>query len=152
MSIDKDQLRLLIANTLTQANLYSTDATELLMGTAAQESHLGTYIRQLGNGPARGIFQCEPATERDIWDNFLKYRASVKESIWMITEHKGWGPWLQWDLAYQILIARCHYLRKTGSIPSDLAGQAGYWKKHYNTYLGAGTVDEYIANYEKYCS
>jgi hypothetical protein len=25
---------------------------------------------------------------------------------------------------------------------------ASYWKEHYNTYLGAGTVEEYIENWQ----
>ena len=136
MSIDKTQLRDLIISVLTKANVYSGDATELLMGTAAQESHLGKYLYQKGNGPARGIFQCEPATERDIWTNYLKYREKKKEAIWIITEHAGWGPWLMYDLAYQILICRYHYLRCPGKIPSSIEGQARYWKQFYNTYKG----------------
>jgi hypothetical protein len=49
-------------------------------------------------------------------------------------------------------MARVHYLRRPEPIPTDLTGQAEYWKKWYNTYLGAGTVEEYIENYKKYVS
>jgi hypothetical protein len=45
--------------------LASLNAIQLLMGTAAQESHLGTYLKQI-NGPALGVFQMEPNTEIDI--------------------------------------------------------------------------------------
>ena len=42
-------------------------------GTAAVESRMGTYLRQIG-GPALGIWQVEPATHLDCWDNWLDYR------------------------------------------------------------------------------
>jgi len=47
-------------------------------------------------------------------------------------------------------MARIHYLRIADKIPSTLEGQAAYWKKYYNSEKGAGTVEEYIANYKKY--
>jgi len=150
MSINETQLQGLIIRVLKEAGLYSPEAVNLLMGTAAQESALGLFISQI-RGPAKGIFQCEPATEKDIWENFLKYRDSIRRSIWIITEHKGWGPWLEWDLAYQILICRCHYLRCPGAIPKTVEDQAWYWKKFYNTVAGAGTVQQYIENYRRYC-
>lgn len=40
---------------------WSQPAEDLVMGTAAQESRL-TYLRQLGGGPALGLWQMEPAT------------------------------------------------------------------------------------------
>lgn len=58
--MDKRQLRNLIRRVLIGIGGYSEEAENLLMGTAAQESALGEYIRQLGNGPALGIFQMEP--------------------------------------------------------------------------------------------
>ena len=41
--MNKDELRKLIAETITQMGYYSPQATELLLGTCAQESHLGKY-------------------------------------------------------------------------------------------------------------
>ena len=66
MSLDKTKLKNLITSVLKKADvaakgagrsssapkLYSEDAVELLLLTAAQESDLGTYTRQLGGGPA----------------------------------------------------------------------------------------------------
>ena len=46
----------------------SRAAENLILGTALQESNL-RYLRQLGDGPARGVYQMEPATHDDIWDN-----------------------------------------------------------------------------------
>lgn len=46
---------------LVTIDLYSDAAENLVMGTAAQESHLD-YVKQSGNGPALSLFQMEPAT------------------------------------------------------------------------------------------
>ena len=53
--------------------MYSPVAENLIMGTAAQESGF-TYIKQLGGGPALGMFQVEPATAEDILFRYLKIR------------------------------------------------------------------------------
>jgi len=149
MGINPKQLRSLIKNTLEGLNLYSPEAEELLMGTCAQESHLGTYINQI-NGPALGIFQMEPATEIDIWYNYVHFNEGLKKSLG--------GDWscpslrrLESDLAYQIVMARLHYRRVRGYLPKvdDLEGQARYWKQFYNTPKGKGTVEEYMKNYKE---
>ena len=65
MTINKHQLRDLISDTLHEIDAHSDAAVNLLMGTCAQESHLGTYIRQI-SGSALGIMQVEPATYQDV--------------------------------------------------------------------------------------
>jgi hypothetical protein len=47
-------------------------------------------------------------------------------------------------------MCRVHYLRCPGTIPAGLRAQAEYWKKYYNTPLGAGTVDGYVQAWEKF--
>lgn len=148
--MDVKQLKDLIQRVLADINMYSDDAVDQVLGTIAQESKMGFYIRQLGNGPARGIGQIEPATERDNWDNFIIYKPKLAERIKTITGRSGPGPWLEWDLAYNIIMIRIKYYRVPSSIPEDLAGKAAFWKKYYNSPLGAGTEQEYIANYKKY--
>jgi hypothetical protein len=71
-------LRTLIKNTLTPFNMYSAIAEELLMATCANESNLGQYRTQSGNGPARGIFQVEGNTFNDLFTNYLAYHPALK--------------------------------------------------------------------------
>ena len=150
--INKMQLKGLICRVLRDLGLYSDSAVNLLMGTAAQESRLGTYIHQLGGGPALGIFQMEPDTEKDIWINYISYRKPLEGRIADTTGRRGPGPWLELDLAYQIAMARIHYLRVPESLPDpdDIAALAQYWKLYYNTSLGDGSEDEFVANYNRY--
>ena len=153
MGIYKEHLRELIADTLNEIDLYSDDAVNLLMGTAAQESHLGKYLKQLKSGPALGIFQMEPNTYNDILDNYLKYKSALWEDVQdtcliqaLPKQHES----LIYNIKLAICMARIHYLRVTEPLPTDLSGYANYWKKYYNTYLGAGTTEEFIHNYKKY--
>lgn len=149
--MDKDQLRDLITRVLEEAGLYSESAVELLMLTAATESKLGYYIKQI-RGPALGIFQMEPRTHDDIWDNYLHYKQELTYIISDYTSTRGEHFDLESNLAYQILMSRIHYLRVPDPLPDadDVEGLAAYWKDHYNTYLGAGTVEKAIAMYNTY--
>lgn len=140
----------LITSVLKELNLYSGDAVNLLMGTAAQESHLGKYRKQLGGGPALGIFQMEPATFNDIVNNYLRYKpelASRIERVARISRFKAED--IENNDLLAICMARVHYLRVKEAIPSDLEGWARYWKRYYNTPLGKGTEEEFIANYKR---
>lgn len=149
----KNELQNLITETLLGINLYSDNALNLLLGTCAQESAFGKYRKQLGGGPALGIFQMEPATFRDICDNFLRYKPELISKIQKISQVDSFEPN---DLVNNdklaICFARIHYLRVKSSIPSDISGWAKYWKQHYNTRLGKGTEDEFIQNFKMFVS
>jgi hypothetical protein len=142
------QLRRLIKEVLEPINLYSKEAEELLMLTAAQESKLGTYIYQLGKGPARGIFQMEPHTEKDLFTHFISHRHNLNMSVaeYDTVDEDD----LSFNLAYQIVMARIHYLRVKEPLPNqnNIEAIAKYWKRYWNTYLGAGTIDEALHNYQ----
>ena len=147
--MDKKQLRDLIHRVLIDLDLYSEAAENLLMGTAAQESGLGEYIRQLGNGPALGIFQMEPATFKDIVQNCLQYKlAKLVMSVSGVNALRS--EYLAYNLALSICMCRIHYLRVSEKMPDNLTGWAKYWKEYYNTRLGKGIEEEFIRNFKKY--
>lgn len=149
--MDKKQLRDLIKRVLVALDLHSEAAENLLMGTAAQESGLGEYIRQLGGGPALGIFQMEPATFKDIVQNCLQYKPKLAKLVMSVSGVNALrSEYLEYNLALSICMCRVHYLRVLEGIPSNLTGWAKYWKEYYNTRLGKGTEEEFIRNFEKY--
>lgn len=154
MSIDAGQLRdLVIRPALQHVGLHSLAAEELVLGTACQESHCGKYLKQLGTGPALGIFQMEPATYRDLWANFLRYRQELSGKLIEISGHVMPAPEeMIWNLRFAASMCRVHYYRVKAPLPKagDLAAQADYWKRWFNTALGAGTRQEYIANWNRY--
>jgi hypothetical protein len=155
MPIHKHDLRNLIIETLRGIDLYSPSAVELLMGTAAQETHLGhAGLVQRGGGPARGIFQMEPITEKDLWDRIIKKRPGLESKIIKVCRVNGPSELhMVGNLVYQIIMARIKYWIVPKRLPnsSDLNGLAKYWKDYYNTYLGKGKSEEFIRNYKKYC-
>jgi len=153
MAFDKKQFQDLIQRTLQDLGMQSESAVNLLLGTAAQESQFGTYIRQIGGGPALGVFQMEPDTEIDIWDNYLRYRSELACIVTIISGQAAPSPIdLEANLSYQIAMARIYYRRIPEAFPraDDVAGLARYWKQYYNTRLGSGTKEEFVRNYAKY--
>ena len=141
---------------LRDAHLHSESAVNLILGTAAQESHMGTYFMQGGGGPAVGIFQMEPATHDDIWGNFLKYKPSTENYMVVLgalcSPYKHRAEIMFWNLRYAALMCRMHYYRKKEPLPEadDIRALGEYWKKHYNTVKGKGTVDEFVENYKRF--
>ena len=71
-------------------NYNSIEARFLLLCTAAIESDCGYYIKQV-NGPALGIWQIEPDTEHDIWENCdaLSYVDFSKLIERLVIDHKS---------------------------------------------------------------
>jgi len=157
MSFNPEQFRELIVNVLKYLEPeipYSDTAVELLMLTAATESNLGQYLRQV-RGPARGVFQMEPRTEQDIWNNYLVYNEMLKnkiEGLLFIYNHADKGfPDMIGNLPYQIAMARVYYWRVPHPLPnSNPVALATYWKQHYNTHLGAGTINKAKEKYKEY--
>jgi hypothetical protein len=145
------------------AKIPNTPAAQALMlGTALAESR-GIYLRQLGDGPALGLWQVEPATERDVWENWLKYRATALRAVSDVLglERAGAATLalrqlaLAANLHYSCIIARLVYYRAPESLPrvdstlSDMADAfAAYWKKHYNTHKGKGDPDAVAGYFE----
>lgn len=162
--MDASHLRAyVILPTLKALDLWSPAVETLLVGTAAHESAMGKYLHQI-KGPALGIYQIEPLTHFDVWANFLKYRTGLRDKVLgMVPQNMlrhdsatgvnyGAESMLITDLAYATVMARLVYLRAPAPMPAadDINGLAAYWKKFYNTPLGAGTENEFKAHYVEY--
>ena len=131
---------------------YSEGAVELVLGTAAQESRF-EYIAQLGGGPALGLWQMEPATHDDCWANYIAARPQLITTLGRVIAPWGGGAeQMAWNLIYAACMARLQYRRFPEPLPKaeDLDGIAALWKLRWNTMLGAGTVEEFKANYLKH--
>lgn len=146
---------------------WSPSAENLLLGTALVESNL-EYLRQMGDGPALGPYQMEPATHKSLWEDYLAYRPDLSKRILeAISAAPGTPPELHARLLprlvgdmtldriekvwwYATLLARCRYLWDRHPLPnSDNAlGLARYWKRVYNTHLGAGSVEKALPQFE----
>jgi len=151
----QDLVSFVISPTLRQLNAYSESACMLILCTAAQESRLGHNLHQI-NGPALGIYQVEPDTHADIYENFLLY---IKESNLMrcVKNLSRFEDYYQREnelitnLEYATAICRLVYYRHSEPLPEldDINGMAFYWKKYYNTVNGKGTVSKFLDSYER---
>lgn len=140
---------------LRHLNLWSLAAENLILGTAAVESNMGTYLRQLGGGPAMGIWQMEPATHADIWRNYLRYQPETAGKVAQLVPPLYWHEGDEVpvdaealiDLRYACAMARIHYRRVKAPLPgpTDWHGLEAYHKAHYNTVLGKTRPGEFIA-------
>lgn len=149
--IDPVQFReLIIRPVLKSMDKWSESAENLLLGTALQESGL-RYLKQLGGGPALGVFQMEPATHDDIWKNYITGRDDLGMSVMATIGGIKDVSRLIHDLAYATAMARVHYLRVSEPLPEahNIMDMAEYWKEYYNTPRGAGTPEDYVANFVK---
>ncbi|MBF0190796.1 MAG: hypothetical protein HQL99_06545 [Magnetococcales bacterium] len=136
---------------LTLLGMDSPAAESLLLGTAAQESGLGRYLRQVGGGPALGVFQMEPLTYRDLWTNFIAYHPEIVATLAGRWPSRPEPEAMTTDLLLAAVMCRLHYRRVRAPLPDagDLPGLARYWKNYYNTPQGAGTEAEFIHNWHR---
>ena len=131
---------------LNKMGMWSEAAGELVLGTAIVESNL-TYLQQHGEGPALGLWQVEPATHEDLYANYLNYRPEMMSSLMELRSPAlNMNENLATNLMYGAAVCRLCYYRKPDPLPEagDVEAQGAFWKKHYNTPLGAGTVPKYV--------
>lgn len=168
----KQLLEHVVRPVLKYAGWHSIEAEQQLMGTMSVESG-GEFIAQLNNGPARGLFQIEPNTHFDIYKNYLRFKndhleiaasflsddekSDLAYGFECLDDH-GYDENLKiactdianksltYNLAYQVIMCRIHYLRVPDALPpaGDIKAMAAYWKRHYNTPAGAGTEQKFI--------
>ncbi len=144
--LDPDHfLAYVVRPSLDSIGLWSPAAGRLLLGTAITESGL-TWLAQKGGGPARGVYQIDPATHDDIWANYLAYRDQLANRVSRLAGQRPRHEQLAWNLGYATAIARLVYYRRPEPLPpaDDLAGLARYWKAHFNTALGAGAPEDFL--------
>lgn len=131
---------------LVNIDLWSPAAEILLIGTALVESRL-TYIHQLG-GPALGLYQMEPDTHDDIWDNVLSYRGYLRDKVRLFGRN---APEMMYNLAYATIMCRLQYWRQSEGLPSvdSAIDLARYHKKYYNTFAGKTDVRESVKVFQE---
>lgn len=140
-------------------NYYSKESAFLLLCTAAIESDCGYYIKQI-NGPALGIWQMEPATHDDIWGNcdaiFSDSFASHIKDLTPNYIHSGDKDLTQSPM-YACAMARLKYSmdpnplpKLTGDNNADSRAFYDYYKRVYNTELGASTFDKWAVALKKH--
>lgn len=130
-------------------------ARTLMLGTIAQESDFALYNRQI-KGPALGICQVEPATEKWIRTDYLPRKPELQAMMNQFLPDERydtdewWQAQLEFNWHYCVYIARLKYWTIPQPLPQSLMGIAHYWDTHYNANPDYGTPGEFMDAYRKY--
>ncbi|QDP48175.1 MAG: hypothetical protein Unbinned6437contig1000_29 [Prokaryotic dsDNA virus sp.] len=131
-------------------NYESKESNFLSLCTAAIESNCGEYIKQI-NGPALGIWQMEPDTHDDIWNNCDAFRDSD-----FLTRIDSLIPVFTFESLidapiYACAMARLKYSMDPHPLPKlsgdkdlDCINFFEYYKRVYNTKFGASTYQKWV--------
>jgi len=158
--IDLEQMEDLIGRVLSPlgSSFTTKEAVMLVLATGLVESGY-KYLQQLNEGPARGFWQVEPDTAIDNCVNYIAYRPGLLNicskvtkipTLYWASESKEWGDILESNIAAGIVHCRMKYRRSPEPLPSTKLGYAKYWKKNYNTHKGAGKLEHFIKQWDKY--
>jgi hypothetical protein len=141
---------------LKVTDLWSQAAENLLVGTAMAESGL-RVLKQHGEGPALGPYQCEPAT----YDDCKRYlnlprNKNMKDAILSACFLGIFPPAeaLIWNLRLATLMARVKYWMIPEPLPSagDYIGLCSYHKFHYNSILGKADTQKNMKFFKDACA
>lgn len=139
-----------IVPVVAQLRLAQHGMEPLLLGTALVESDL-RFTRQEPAGPARGLYQMEPATHDAVlaklkWFSEDDYRSvvgflppGVEPSAEALSTNAPYATALA-----AVLYEAAHRYRKALPERCDVVGQAAYWKRFWNTPKGKGTPARYL--------
>jgi hypothetical protein len=128
----------------------SEHAVNLLIGTVFQESVFGdeTRLKQV-QGPALGIYQIEPATNQDTWDNYLAFREDRASWVRGLASQNcsDFDAELVTNLRYATAIARIKYWRSQFEWPEDAKDTYALgviWNDHYNANPVHGFPEDFV--------
>lgn len=132
-------LREVVRPALQLVGIWSDAREQIVLGTGACESAY-KYVKQIGDGPALGWFQCEPATHKDLLTNYVYPRKDLLHRLRMLCEGLERDGALIAFPQYAAAVCGIHYLRAKGALPAagDAQGMAEYHKSRYN---GPGKAD-----------
>ena len=124
-----------VTPTLRAIDLWSPAAERLVFLTAVHESGLRSLL-QRGGGPARGVYQVEPATMADVIERTqAKYPRLWSRAELFLAPAPSLDDQLVTNLAWATVICRLKYYLVPEPLPdaADRAALAAYWGKWYQT-------------------
>lgn len=136
-----------VVDTMASPGEDTESVKELMICTAAQETHLGTLKDKSVYKYGTGIMQLDPIGITDIrrrgnkWIEFCRNNYNIHFDR---VEHRE----LEASALFSVVAARIRYKVVPYPIPSTAEGLWEYYKKYYNSYAGAATREEYMKNRE----
>jgi len=156
MSVNSNQIKDLIKDICVQMGekYAKQEALDIVYATGLVESKY-EYIEQIGTGPAKSFWQVEPETAVDNCRNFISKRPELLQVCsdilgidpyyFIDAQPDDWDWILRTNIAAGILHCRIKYWRVPEPIEEGEEGLAKYWKQHYNTTEGAGTIEHFLS-------
>lgn len=132
-----------VADMINNLGIFPSDH-KFLCRVAWVESKYGEASGTYRPGYHGGIWQVDKIgyLETVIQQRLRKYWDEIKAKLGIDWANTEWED-LEKPL-YSGLAARLFLARISAPIPSDLPAQAHYWKTHYNTAAGKGTVQKFV--------
>lgn len=123
-------------------------AKEMIIETAIAESGLG-QIEDKTVAAGMGLTQFDELPFNDIKNRSMKLRSKILKDLKVDISLVEWNE-LRHNSFLALLFTRLHYWLKGDPIPRTIEERAAYWKLHYNTKLGKGTIEHYLEMNRKY--
>ncbi|MFY4767444.1 hypothetical protein ACOTV5_02300 [Aliarcobacter butzleri] len=139
-----DELAVEMANKICDCvghGKYET-AVEMIIETAVTETGLGR-IKDTTDAAGMGITQFDKIPFADVRDRCIKLKSKIEKELGVDITKVEWDD-LRYNIFLSLLFARLLYWLKGDPIPQTIQERAAYWKLHYNTKLGKGTVEHYL--------
>lgn len=129
---------------LLEFGMHSDHCVEILAMICAHESLGGKYRRQIGGGPALGVYQMEPATHDSIWNHSdtihgKALKLGIKRDL----------SKLEFDDRYATFVARCYLAMDKNPLPKTPEAMAEYCKSYWNR-TGKATPQKYLDDYNRW--
>ena len=123
-------------------------AVEMIVETAIAETGLG-QIEDKTVGAGMGLTQFDEMPFNDIKTRTMKLRPQIQKDLKIDISLVNWDD-LRFNPFLSLLFTRLHYWLKGDPIPATIEERAKYWKLHYNTKAGKGTVEHYLEMNKKF--
>jgi hypothetical protein len=126
-----------------------------LLRIAAQESNFGMAAGTYRLSGDKGMTQVNTGSGlKEVQRRIAQGSGRVWEAAQVLNQRLGLdlNNLTKDDLDRPIVamaVARLYVEAVGRSVPQDLAGQAAWWKRHYNTHLGAGTAAQFVRSANK---
>jgi hypothetical protein len=125
------------------------NAKMLLLETSAAETGMGDAVDKSWN-VGIGLMQFDEIGFIDVQQRTSRSKKDLVLNCFGVDIDRVVHTDLRWSPLLSVIFARLKFMLVPSSIPSTLQGRADYWKKWYNSTLGAGTPEHYMKSAQNY--
>ncbi|WP_263078568.1 hypothetical protein [Endozoicomonas sp. Mp262] len=149
----------IIRPSLKHIGMWSLAGENLLLGTAACESGLGTHIK-FQNHQSLGLYQISPKMHKNIWDNFLAPQPELSSKVRGLASQREFLAHPHYELvtnlSYSSVIAWLIYYRTGCNVkkitPGDILGLGKLWHKYFHNHHRPSSPQYFVSCYHQLIS